>query len=57
MQIQYRFNERLLAVTKIDRPVAFTDVADLAGSGNVPVNIPAVALLVCSSLYSSCCVS
>ena len=35
-QIQYRLNERLLAVSRTGRPVAFTDVADLAGPGNVP---------------------
>lgn len=35
-QIQYRLNERLLAVSKTSRPVAFTDWAELAGPGNVP---------------------
>jgi hypothetical protein len=38
-QIQYRFNERLLAVSRTARPVAFTDVADLAGPGNKPVAV------------------
>lgn len=35
-QIQYRLNERLLSVAKSSRPVAFTDIADLGGPGNVP---------------------
>jgi predicted membrane chloride channel (bestrophin family) len=35
-QIQYRMNERLLAVAKTTRPMAFTDVADLSGPSNIP---------------------
>ena len=43
VQIQYRFNERLLAVSRTQRPVAFTDVANLSGPGNRPGAIPASA--------------
>jgi hypothetical protein len=35
-QLQYRLNERLLAVSKTSRPLAFTDMSDLSGTGNVP---------------------
>jgi hypothetical protein len=33
-QMQYRLNERLIAVSHSRRPVAFTDVGDLTGPGN-----------------------
>eukprot|EP00892_Ulva_mutabilis_P004197 jgi/Ulvmu1/2149/UM129_0008.1 len=33
-QMQYKLNERLLAVLHSERPVAFTDVGDLTGPGN-----------------------
>jgi hypothetical protein len=33
-QMQYRLNERLLALSHSRRPAAFTDVGDLSGPGN-----------------------
>ena len=36
-QLQYRFNERLLAATCTQRPAAFTDYGALVGPGNTPV--------------------
>lgn len=39
MQIQYKLNERLLAVSRSKRPLAFTDVGDLTGPGNT-VHMP-----------------
>jgi hypothetical protein len=33
-QMQYKLNERLLAIGHSDRPLAFTDVAELKGPGN-----------------------
>eukprot|EP00892_Ulva_mutabilis_P004192 jgi/Ulvmu1/2144/UM129_0003.1 len=44
-QMQYKLNERLLAVTRSKRPLAFTDVGDLTGPGNtvqMPPSGPAV---------------
>lgn len=35
-QMQYRVNERLLAVTRTTRPVAFTDCAGIVGPNNLP---------------------
>lgn len=43
-QMQYRLNERLLAVSKTERPLAFTDVGALDGPSNVP-QLPPVRLL------------
>ena len=34
LQMQYKLNERLLAVLYSERPLAFTDVGDLTGPGN-----------------------
>lgn len=34
VQMQYKLNERLLAVSHSDRPIAFTDVGDLTGPGH-----------------------
>lgn len=46
-QIQYKFNERLLAIAHTNRPVSFTDVGEIKGPGNkiqfsssTPVCIP-----------------
>lgn len=33
-QMQYKLNERLIAVSHSRRPVAFTDVGELTGPGN-----------------------
>ena len=33
-QIQYKFNERLLAIAHTNRPVSFTDVGAIKGPGN-----------------------
>lgn len=41
MQMQYRLNERLLAILYSERPAAFTDVGGLTGPGNT-VASPAV---------------
>ena len=38
--MQYKMNERLLAVLYSDRPLAFTDVGGLTGPGNT-VAVPA----------------
>jgi hypothetical protein len=35
-QMQYKLNERLLATTQTERPLAFTDVGHIAGPRNVP---------------------
>ena len=35
-QMQYRLNERLLAVSKTERPLAFTDVGTIDGPSNIP---------------------
>lgn len=35
-QMQYRLNERLLAVSKTERPLAFTDVGAIDGPSNIP---------------------
>eukprot|EP00892_Ulva_mutabilis_P007760 jgi/Ulvmu1/5356/UM022_0150.1 len=40
-QMQYKLNERLLAVRYSERPVAFTDVGGLTGPGNTP-EVPGV---------------
>jgi hypothetical protein len=61
-QIQYRMNERLLAVAKTIRPVAFTDVADLCGPSNIPhvkpVRLAALlAFLVLAFLAVHCALS
>jgi hypothetical protein len=42
-QMQYKLNERLLAVSHSRRPVAFTDVGALTGPGNTVVMPPATA--------------
>ena len=51
-QIQYRFNERLLAVSRTQRPVAFTDIGDLNGPGNKPAQAAATPVrpLRCSTV-------
>lgn len=42
--MQYKLNERLLAVLHADRPIAFTDVGDLTGPGNtITVRSPPAA--------------
>lgn len=48
-QIQYKLNERLLAVSHARRPVAFTDVGELSGPGNTVVLSDEVQ---CSPKYS-----
>jgi hypothetical protein len=35
-QMQYRLNERLLAVSKTERPLAFTDIGAIDGPSNIP---------------------
>ena len=52
-QMQYKLNERLIAVSHSRRPVAFTDVGELTGPGNTillrdssTTNLPMVRTLV-----------
>lgn len=46
-QMQYKMNERLLAVTKTARPSAFTDVEAIGAPTNAPPSVtPAVRLVV-----------
>ena len=42
-RMQYRLNERMLAVTRTTRPVAFTDCAGIVGPNNLP-SMPHVRL-------------
>jgi hypothetical protein len=52
-QMQYKLNERLLAVTRTTRPVAFTDVGTLEGPANMVQMCSAGALLRQPSASSS----
>jgi predicted membrane chloride channel (bestrophin family) len=55
-QMQYRLNERLLAVSKTERPLAFTDVGAIDGPSNIPqlppVRSPALFLAEISLYWS-----
>lgn len=54
-QIQYKFNERLLAISHTSRPVSFTDVGEIMGPGNKVQFTPSIqvrALLSSTSLRS-----
>lgn len=58
--MQYKLNERLLAVLYSERPLAFTDVAGLTGAGNtVQLNngtaIPAAMVRSTLSVGFQCC--
>ena len=48
-QLQYRFNERLLAATCTQRPAAFTDFGALVGPGNTPAVCNGQVVLSCWS--------
>lgn len=54
-QIQYKFNERLLAIAHTNRPVSFTDVGEIKGPGNKIQFTPSTQVLLFLSLFLVLC--